>query len=164
MKVIIVGGVAGGASCAARLRRLDESAEIVLLERGPYVSYANCGLPYHIGDVIERESALLVANEQLFRTQFGVDCRTLTEVVGVSAADRTVQLRDVTTGEVSEESYDALVLSPGGGHGAPADPGDRPAGDLRGPHGARCAGDPGVDVARDQLPDAGWTCTRGSRR
>jgi NADPH-dependent 2,4-dienoyl-CoA reductase/sulfur reductase-like enzyme/rhodanese-related sulfurtransferase len=123
MKVIIVGGVAGGASCAARLRRLDESAEIVLVERGPYVSYANCGLPYHIGNVIERESALLVANEQVFRTQFSVDCRTLTEVVGVSAADRTVQLRDVTTGEVSEESYDALVLSPGAATVRPPIPG-----------------------------------------
>jgi NADPH-dependent 2,4-dienoyl-CoA reductase/sulfur reductase-like enzyme len=94
-----VGGVAGGASCAARLRRLDETSQIVLVERGPYVSSAICGLPYHIGNVIGRESALLVANEQLFRTQFGVDCRTLTEVVGVSAAARTVVLRDVTTGE-----------------------------------------------------------------
>jgi len=68
MKVIIVGGVAGGASCAARLRRLDEQAEILMVERGPYVSYANCGLPYHVGGVIEKESSLLVANEQTFRT------------------------------------------------------------------------------------------------
>ena len=67
MKVIIVGGVAGGASCAARLRRLDEKAEILMVERGPYVSYANCGLPYHVGGVIEHESSLLVANEQVFR-------------------------------------------------------------------------------------------------
>ncbi len=67
MKVIIVGGVAGGASCAARLRRLDEKAEILMVERGPYVSYANCGLPYHVGGVIEKESSLLVASEQLFR-------------------------------------------------------------------------------------------------
>ena len=67
MKVIIVGGVAGGASCAARLRRLDEKAEIIMVERGPYVSYANCGLPYHVGGVIEKESSLLVANEQTFR-------------------------------------------------------------------------------------------------
>jgi NADPH-dependent 2,4-dienoyl-CoA reductase/sulfur reductase-like enzyme len=67
MKVIIVGGVAGGASCAARLRRLDEKAEILMVERGPYVSYANCGLPYHIGGVIEHESSLLVANERVFR-------------------------------------------------------------------------------------------------
>ena len=67
MKVIIVGGVAGGASCAARLRRLDEKAEILMVERGPYVSYANCGLPYHVGGVIEKESSLLVATEQTFR-------------------------------------------------------------------------------------------------
>ena len=67
MKVIIVGGVAGGASCAARLRRLDEKAEILMVERGPYVSYANCGLPYHVGGSIEKESSLLVATEQTFR-------------------------------------------------------------------------------------------------
>ena len=66
MKVVIVGGVAGGASCAARLRRLDEQAEILMVERGPYVSYANCGLPYHVGNVIEHESDLLVAIEQVF--------------------------------------------------------------------------------------------------
>jgi NADPH-dependent 2,4-dienoyl-CoA reductase/sulfur reductase-like enzyme/rhodanese-related sulfurtransferase len=113
MKVVIVGGVAGGASCAARLRRLDEHAEIVMVERGPYVSYANCGLPYHIGDVIERESDLLVANETLFREHFGIDCRPLTEAVAVSPAERTVQLRDVATGEVTTETYDTLVLSPG---------------------------------------------------
>ena len=76
MKVIIVGGVAGGASCAARLRRLDEKAEILMVERGPYVSYANCGLPYHVGGVIEREESLLVANEQLFRNEFAIDVRT----------------------------------------------------------------------------------------
>ena len=68
MKVIIVGGVAGGASCAARLRRLDEKAEILMVERGPYVSYANCGLPYHVGGAIEKESSLLVATEKTFRT------------------------------------------------------------------------------------------------
>ena len=73
MKVIIVGGVAGGASCAARLRRLDEKAEILMVERGPYVSYANCGLPYHVGGSIEQESSLLVATEQTFREQFAID-------------------------------------------------------------------------------------------
>jgi NADPH-dependent 2,4-dienoyl-CoA reductase/sulfur reductase-like enzyme/rhodanese-related sulfurtransferase len=113
MRVIIVGGVAGGASCAARLRRLDEQAEILLLERGPYVSYANCGLPYHVGGVIEQESSLLVANERVFREQFNVDCRTGCEVIGVSAADKTVELRDVATGAVTTEAYDKLVLSPG---------------------------------------------------
>ena len=113
MKVIIVGGVAGGASCAARLRRLDERAEIVLVERGPYMSYANCGLPYHIGEVIEKESALLVASAELFRAQFDIDARVLTEAIDVDPVARTVQLRNVETGEVTTESYDALVLSPG---------------------------------------------------
>ena len=75
MKVIIVGGVAGGASCAARLRRLDEKAEIIMVERGPYVSYANCGLPYHVGGVIPKESSLLVASEQYFRQNFAIDAQ-----------------------------------------------------------------------------------------
>ncbi len=113
MKVIIVGGVAGGASCAARLRRLDEQAEIVMVERGPYVSFANCGLPYHVGGVIEHESDLLVANERVFREQFAVDCRIGCEAIGISPKDKTVQLRDVASGEVTTESYDKLVLSPG---------------------------------------------------
>jgi NADPH-dependent 2,4-dienoyl-CoA reductase/sulfur reductase-like enzyme/rhodanese-related sulfurtransferase len=113
IKVIIVGGVAGGASCAARLRRLDEKAEILMVERGPYVSYANCGLPYHVGGVIEKESSLLVASEQLFREQFAVDCRTLCEAIKISPDQKTVELRNVATGEVTTESYDKLVLSPG---------------------------------------------------
>jgi NADPH-dependent 2,4-dienoyl-CoA reductase/sulfur reductase-like enzyme/rhodanese-related sulfurtransferase len=113
MKVVIVGGVAGGASCAARLRRLDEKAEILLVERGPYVSYANCGLPYHISGVIEKESSLLVATEQTFRTQFAIDCRTRCEVVGISAKKKTVELKNHATGAVTTESYDKLVLSPG---------------------------------------------------
>jgi NADPH-dependent 2,4-dienoyl-CoA reductase/sulfur reductase-like enzyme/rhodanese-related sulfurtransferase len=113
MKIIIVGGVAGGASCAARLRRLDEKAEILMVERGPYVSYANCGLPYHIGGVIEKESSLLVATEQTFRAQFAVDCRTRCEVVGISPKKKTVELKNHATGEVTTEKYDKLVLSPG---------------------------------------------------
>ena len=113
MKVIIVGGVAGGASCAARLRRLDETAEILMVERGPYVSYANCGLPYHIGDVIQPESKLLVASERTFREQFAIDVRTNCEAVAVNAKDKTIDLRNVLTGEVTVEPYDKLVLSPG---------------------------------------------------
>jgi NADPH-dependent 2,4-dienoyl-CoA reductase/sulfur reductase-like enzyme/rhodanese-related sulfurtransferase len=113
MKVIIVGGVAGGASCAARLRRLDEKAEILMVERGPYVSYANCGLPYHVGGTIEQESSLLVATEQTFREQFAIDVRTRCEVVGIAAAQKTVDLKNLGTGEVTTESYDKLVLSPG---------------------------------------------------
>jgi NADPH-dependent 2,4-dienoyl-CoA reductase/sulfur reductase-like enzyme/rhodanese-related sulfurtransferase len=123
MKVIIVGGVAGGASCAARLRRLDEKAEIVLVERGPYVSYANCGLPYHVGGVIEEEASLLVANIQTFRGLFAIDARTGCEAVAISPAEKTVQLRDVATGELSTESYDKLVLSPGAASIRPPLPG-----------------------------------------
>ena len=113
MKVIIVGGVAGGASCAARLRRLDERAEILMVERGPYVSYANCGLPYYVGGVIEKESSLLVASEQMFRIMFAVDVRTNCEAVSISPKNKTVDLRNVETGKVTIESYDKLVLSPG---------------------------------------------------
>ncbi len=113
MKVIIVGGVAGGASCAARLRRLDEKAEIVLVERGPYVSYANCGLPYYVGGVIAKESSLLLATPDTFRQTFAIDCRTGCEVVGISAKDKSVELRDRATGALTTENYDKLVLSPG---------------------------------------------------
>jgi NADPH-dependent 2,4-dienoyl-CoA reductase/sulfur reductase-like enzyme/rhodanese-related sulfurtransferase len=123
MKVIIVGGVAGGASCAARLRRLDEHAEILMVERGPYVSYANCGLPYYIGGVIEKESSLLVANEQTFRTVFAIDVRTNCEAIAISPEKKTVDLRNVATGEVTTESYDKLVLSPGASSIHPALPG-----------------------------------------
>ncbi|MFZ0611283.1 MAG: FAD-dependent oxidoreductase [Desulfobacterales bacterium] len=123
MKVIIVGGVAGGASCAARLRRLDEHAEILMVERGPYVSYANCGLPYHIGGVIEKESSLLVASEKLFREHFGIGVRTNCEAISISPENKTVDLRHVTTGEVTTEPYDKLVLSPGAASVHPPLPG-----------------------------------------
>ena len=123
MKVIIVGGVAGGASCAARLRRLDETAEILMVERGPYVSYANCGLPYHVGGVIPRESSLLVADERVFREQFAIDVRTRCEAIAISPAQKTVDLRNVVTGEVTTESYDKLVLSPGAAPISPPLPG-----------------------------------------
>jgi NADPH-dependent 2,4-dienoyl-CoA reductase/sulfur reductase-like enzyme/rhodanese-related sulfurtransferase len=113
MKVIIVGGVAGGASCAARLRRLDEKAEIMLVERGPFVSYANCGLPYYVGGAIEKESSLLVATAEMFRGIFNIDCRTNCEVVDIKTATKTVDLKNNLTGEVTTEKYDKLVLSPG---------------------------------------------------
>lgn len=113
MKVIIIGGVAGGASCAARLRRLDENAEIVMVERGPYVSYANCGLPYHVGGVIPEESSLLVATAATFKALFKVDARTNCEAVAIDPKKKTVDLKDQETGEVTTESYDKLVLSPG---------------------------------------------------
>ena len=123
MKVIIVGGVAGGASCAARLRRLDEKAEILMVERGPYVSYANCGLPYHVGDVIEEEASLLVASEQLFREHFAIDVRTNCEAVEILPKAKEIRLRDVKTGEVTTQSYDKLVLSPGAASVRPPLPG-----------------------------------------
>jgi NADPH-dependent 2,4-dienoyl-CoA reductase/sulfur reductase-like enzyme/rhodanese-related sulfurtransferase len=123
MKVIIVGGVAGGASCAARLRRLDEKAEILMVERGPYISYANCGLPYHVGGVIEKESSLLVATEQTFQVMFAIDARTNCEAIAIDPRKKTVSLRDVKTGEVTSESYDKLVLSPGAASVHPPLPG-----------------------------------------
>jgi NADPH-dependent 2,4-dienoyl-CoA reductase/sulfur reductase-like enzyme/rhodanese-related sulfurtransferase len=113
MKVIIVGGVAGGASCAARLRRLDEHAEIIMVERGPYVSFANCGLPYHVGGVIPEEGNLLVADEATFRHKFAIDVRTRCEAIAISPENKTVDLKDLETGEVTSESYDKLLLSPG---------------------------------------------------
>ncbi|WP_312914632.1 FAD-dependent oxidoreductase [Candidatus Competibacter phosphatis] len=123
MKIIIVGTVAGGASCAARLRRLDQTTEILMVERGPYVSSANCGLPYHIGGVIEKESSLPVANENTFRNQFVINVRTRCEVIGIAPEMKTVRLRDVATGEVTTEAHDKLVLSPGTSTIRPPQPG-----------------------------------------
>jgi NADPH-dependent 2,4-dienoyl-CoA reductase/sulfur reductase-like enzyme/rhodanese-related sulfurtransferase len=123
MKVVIVGGVAGGASCAARLRRLDEKAEILMVERGPYVSYANCGLPYHVSGVIPKEASLLVANEALFRGNFGIEVRSSTEAISVSPKQKTVELKDLKTGKVTSEPYDKLVLAPGASSIRPPLPG-----------------------------------------
>ena len=112
-KIVIVGGVAGGASCAARCRRLDETAEILLLDRGPYVSFANCGLPYYVGDVIKEEGKLLLASEALFRNRFNIEVRTRHEAVGIDRDKREIEVKELATGRVYRESYDALVLSPG---------------------------------------------------
>ena len=112
-RVLIVGGVAGGASCAARLRRLDEQAEIVILDRGPYVSFANCGLPYYVGDVIQEEAKLLVATPELFRVRFNIEVRTLNEVTAINSQTREVDVRDIASGSTYRDRYDALVLSPG---------------------------------------------------
>lgn len=115
-RVLIVGGVAGGASCAARLRRLDEAVEIVLFDRGPHVSFANCGLPYFVGNVIADERKLLVASPELFRDRFNIEVRTRHEVLAIDRAARTIRVRDLdATGGPSErdDRYDALVLSPG---------------------------------------------------
>lgn len=112
-RVLIVGGVAGGASCAARLRRLDEQAEITIFDRGPYVSFANCGLPYYVGDVIREEERLLVATPELFRRNFNIDVRVENEVVAVQRRLRHVEVKDLKTGRLYAEPYDALVLAPG---------------------------------------------------
>jgi len=112
-RVLIVGGVAGGASCAARLRRLDESAEIVLFDRGPHVSFANCGLPYFVGDVITEERSLLVASPELFRERFRIGVRTRHEVVAIDRAAQTITVRDLEAERETREPYDALVLAPG---------------------------------------------------
>jgi len=112
-RVLIVGGVAGGASCAARLRRQAEDAEIVLFERGPYVSFANCGLPYYVGNVIQDEKKLLVASAELFKTRFNIEVRTESEVMSIDRERREIDVKRLLTGEVYRENYDALVLSPG---------------------------------------------------
>ena len=142
MKVVIVGGVAGGASCAARLRRLDERAEILMVERGPYVSFANCGLPYYVGGVIEHESDLLVANETVFREHFSVDCRTRCEAIGVSAGEQ-----DGGASGPRDRRGDQRVLRQarplaGGALGPPAASRHRPAGHLPGEDRAGLQRDP----------------------
>ncbi|MYW66997.1 FAD-dependent oxidoreductase [Streptomyces sp. SID8379] len=131
MKVVIVGGVAGGMSAATRLRRLDERAEIVVLERGAHVSYANCGLPYFLGGVIEERDALLVQTPEALRARFRIDVRVRSEAVAVDTAARTVTVRDLESGARYTESYDRLVLSPGARPFVPELPGVERAFTLR---------------------------------
>lgn len=113
MKYIIIGAVAGGASTAARLRRLDENAEILLIEKGEYISYANCGLPYYIGDVIKDRNQLFVQNALTFHKRFNINVRTNTKAIKIDRKNKTVQLLNLTSGEAYSESFDKLVLSPG---------------------------------------------------
>lgn len=113
IKVIIVGGVAGGASVAARLRRLNEDAEIILFERGEYTSYANCGLPYYLGGIIAKKENLIVMPPELLRRRFNVDIRLGHEVIRIDRLQKQVVVLDKTTGKIYRESYDKLVLSPG---------------------------------------------------
>ncbi len=113
MKYIIIGAVAGGASTAARLRRLDEHAEIVIFEKGEFISYANCGLPYYIGDVIKDRNALFVQTTSAFNRRFNIDVRTMTEVTSIDASTKRVTAFNQITGKEYVESYDKLVLSPG---------------------------------------------------
>ena len=113
MKTIIIGGVAGGATAAARLRRLDEKAEIIVLERGEYVSFANCGLPYYIGGVITDRGDLTLQTPQSFKARFNIDVRVLNEAVKISPDTKTVTVKNLRTGETYEETYDNLILSMG---------------------------------------------------
>lgn len=113
MKTVIVGGVAGGASAAARLRRLDEKQEIIILERGEFVSFANCGLPYYIGGEIKDERDLTLQTPQSFKARFNIDVRVFNEAVKIDPQHKTVTVKDLETGEQYVESYDSLILSPG---------------------------------------------------
>ncbi len=113
MKIIIVGGVAGGATAAARIRRLDENAEIIVFERSGYISYANCGLPYYIGDVLTEPEALTLQTPESFFTRFRVTMKVCHEVTALHPDRKTVSVKNLETGEEFEESYDKLILSPG---------------------------------------------------
>ena len=113
MKTIIIGGVAGGASAAARLRRLDETCEIVILERGDFISFANCGLPYYIGGAITDKNNLTLQTPESFRKRFNIDVRVNNEAVKISPEEKTVTVKNLKSGEIYTESYDNLILSPG---------------------------------------------------
>lgn len=113
MKIVIIGGVAGGATAAARLRRIDENAEIIMIERGPDISFANCGLPYHISGTIAERESLLVQTPEGFNSRFNVDVRTKTEALKIDRKSQEVLLKDLKTGKEYNESYDYLILSPG---------------------------------------------------
>ncbi|MBC7076190.1 MAG: pyridine nucleotide-disulfide oxidoreductase family protein [Syntrophomonadaceae bacterium] len=115
LKVVIVGGVAAGASTAARLRRLDEGAQIIMFERGEDISFANCGLPYYIGGVIEKRKRLLVQTPKAMRDRFNIDVRTMSEVQKIMPEEKEVEVKNLLTGEIYRESYDYLVLCPGAG-------------------------------------------------
>jgi NADPH-dependent 2,4-dienoyl-CoA reductase/sulfur reductase-like enzyme/rhodanese-related sulfurtransferase len=122
-RILIVGGVAGGASCAARARRMSEKAEIIIFERGPYVSFANCGLPYYVGDVITDEKDLLIATPELFKNRFNIEVRLRSEVRSIDREKHEIEVRNGETGKVYREKYDALVLAPGAAPVRPPIPG-----------------------------------------
>lgn len=137
MRLVIVGGVAGGASAAARARRLSENAEILMFERGPDVSFANCGLPYYVGEVIPERGKLLVTTPEMLRQRFRLDVRTRTNVESIDRSRQVVRIKNLETGVESEERYDKLILAPGA---APIRP-PLPGLDLPGVHTLRNLGD-----------------------
>ena len=131
MKIVIIGGVAGGMSAATRMRRLDADAEIVVLEKSGYVSYANCGLPYYVGGVIEEERDLLLQTPESLHARFRLDVRISSEVIAINRVKKSVSVRNLLTTEVSEISYDKLILSPGASPVVPPIPGVERAMTLR---------------------------------
>lgn len=148
MKLIIVGGVAGGASAAARARRLSESAEIILFERGPDVSFANCGLPYYVGGEIAEREKLIVTTPERLRVRFKLDVRTRSSVESIDRAKKTVHVRDLNTNRVYQESYDSLILAPGAAPLRPPIPGI----DLPGVHTLRNLQD--VDAIKNRVDES----------
>ena len=123
MKVVIVGGVAGGATAAARIRRLDEKAEIVVFERSGYISYANCGLPYYIGDVIMESEELTLQTPESFFSRFRINMKVHHEVTAIHPEKKSVSVKNLESGEEFEETYDKLILSPGAKPAQPRLPG-----------------------------------------
>lgn len=112
-RILVVGGVAGGASAAARVRRLDEHAEIIMFEKGPHVSFSNCSLPYHLSGIVEDSDSLVLMNPDIFKNRYNIDARVNSEVVKINRDKKTITVNDVVTGKTYEESYDKLILSPG---------------------------------------------------
>ena len=164
MKVVVVGGVAGGMSAAARLRRLDESADIVVLERDNYVSFANCGLPYHIGGDITDRDALLLQTPTSLRETLALDVRTGHEVLAIDRAAKSVTVRDIEANRQYTESYDRLVLATG------ATPLRPPTAGYRPPAGsARCAISPtwtrsSTSSTRTRRPRSWWVAATSASR
>lgn len=113
MKIIIIGGVAGGATAATRLRRLSENNDIIIFEKGEYVSFANCGLPYHIGGIIDNRDKLLLQTPENLKERYNLDTRVFTEVIAINKKEKTVIAKNLKTGEEYTETYDKLLLSPG---------------------------------------------------
>lgn len=112
-RILIIGGVAGGASVAARARRIDEDAEIIMFEKGPHVSFSNCALPFHLSGMVENGDDLVLMCPEQFKKQYKIEARVNSEVVKIKREEKKVVVKNVLTGEESEESYDKLVLSPG---------------------------------------------------
>ena len=145
-KILIVGGVAGGASAATRARRLNEKARIIMLEKDSYVSFANCGLPYHLGGVIQDRAKLLVAKPEMFKQRFNIEVRVRHEAIAIDRSQKTVRIRDHVAGTEYDESYDKLILAPGAAPLIPDVPGVR----AKGVHSLRNIED--MDRILAQLP------------